>query len=519
VSLTEKIKTSMNFLLGRQTARDATVITMLLTIASRVLGYIRVLLVAYFFGASAFVDAYYVVFGAINFLTGTIQGTVESAVVPKLMQNEKETARDLFGWTIRALFIGCIIVSAIILIFPEYFIRIFAATFDNERITYAASMVKWILPGSTALLGIGIFSLWANYEGRFSVPNTVLVFSNMIAIPVLFVLFPIMREYALPAFQSVGYVILFFGMWHVLSNIPTRPQKMIPKQLMHKTATDGFFCLASSGAGFLYTIVDRYFASSLPVGNVSAISYAQLIFSQPIGLMGAAMSIYLVKASQIANAKEESENQIFTALYMAWSYFFPAAILLSVLSGPIVKILLGYGAFDVTAVSLTTPCLAVTALGLPILICLTIMGRYAQALGRLRLLAVWSYIGIIGNFFLDWLFVKPYGAPGLCAATTIMWTVSTIFFMFMLAPKILWKLCRAVFLQTVIVIVWAILLYFLSSTGTFLALAAGAIVGVTHIIICELTGFFNPIPTEWRPIAILKTFKLYILKNIFNSRK
>ena len=510
MSLTEKIKTSMNFLLGRQTARDATVITMLLTIVSRVLGYIRVLLVAYFFGASAFVDAYYVVFGAINFLTGTIQGTVESAVVPKLMQNEKETARDLFGWTIRTLFIGCIIVSAIILIFPEYFIRIFAATFDNERITYAASMVKWILPGSTALLGIGIFSLWANYNGRFSVSNTVLVFSNIIGIPTLLILYPVMKNYALPAFQSIVFVILFFCMWYVIKDVPLFPKKPVSKGLLSKTGGDALLCLVSSGAGFLYTIVDRYFASSLPVGNVSAISYAQLIFSQPIGLMGAAMSIYLVKASQIANAKEESENQIFTALYMAWSYFFPAAILLSVLSGPIVKILLGYGAFDVTAVSLTTPCLAVTALGLPILICLTIMGRYAQALGRLRLLAVWSYIGIIGNFFLDWLFVKPYGAPGLCAATTIMWTVSTVFFMLMMTPKILWKLCRSVFLQTVIVVVWAVPLYFLSFTGTFLALSAGAIVGAAHMIICELTGVFNPIPIEWRPMAIIKIIGIKI---------
>ena len=506
MGLANKLTSFINSLLGKHSARDATIITMILTMVSRPLGYVRVLLVAYFFGASAFVDAYYVVFGAIGFITGTIQGTVESAVIPKLLQNEKETAQDLFGWVARAIFIGSILISIIILVFPEQFIRIFASTFDNERITYAANMVKWILPGTIAFLWIGIFTMWANYEKRFAVSNAVLVFSNIIGIPVLLILYPIMKNYALPAFQSIVFVILFFCMWYIVKDIPLYPKKKLPQQLLRKTGGDALFCLAASGAGFLYTIVDRYFASSLAVGNVSAISYAQLIFSQPTGLMGAAMSIYLVKASEAAKSKEDSENQIFAALYMAWSYFFPVAIILSVLSAPVVKILLNYGAFDANAVALTTPCLAVTALGLPIIVWLAIISRYAQAFGRLRLLATWSYAGIFGNFFLDWLFVKPYGAPGLCAATTIMWVVSTFFFMLMLTPKILWRLCRSLFLQTIIVIAWAVPLYFSLKAGIFWSLSAGVFAGAAHIIICELTGIFNPIPVQWRPISILKTF-------------
>ena len=501
-----KIKNFFHFLLGKHSARNATIITTSLTAASRIFAYGRVWLVAYLFGASAFVDSFYVAFGAIGFITGTIQGTLESAILPKLVQNDKKTSENLIGWIIRNVAVICLIISAVTLIFPEEFIKIFARTFDKERIAYAGQMVKYILPGSLAMLCIGILSMWANYKERFAVPNTVTSFANIIAIPALLLLYPIIGKYALPAFQSVAYVILAAGMWYILREIPLRPTSQLAPSLRSKTMSDIFFCLISSGAGLIYTLVDRYFASSLPVGNVSAITYAQMIFSQPMGFMGAAMSIYLVRASEAVKSHEEGERQLFSVLYMAWSYFFPAAILLCVLAGPVVKLLLGYGAFDAKAVALTTPCLAVTALGLPILVWLTIMGRYVQALGKLRLLAVWSYIGITGNFFLDWLFVKPFGAPGLCAATTLMWGVSTFFFMIMLAPRIVWKLCKSLFIQTMIATVWGILLWMFLGETTILPLVIGGAAGIIHIFACEKLGLLSPVPEQWRPMSIVMLF-------------
>ncbi len=502
----ERIRIFFHFLLGKHSARNATVITTSLTAASKVFAYGRVWLVAYLFGASAFVDSFYVAFGAIGFITGTIQGTMESAILPKLVQNDKRTAENLIGWIIKNVLILCLTISLLSVFFPHEFIKLFARTFDEERINYAANMVKWIIPGSMSLLFIGIFAMWANYKERFAISNTVLAFSNVISIPVLLLLFPIMHDYALPAFQSVAYVFLALFMWYLLRDMPLRPTSQIPQELRSKTYYDLLFCLISSGAGFIYTLVDRYFASSLPVGNVSAITYAQMIFSQPMGFMGAAMSIYLVRASEAVRSKEEGEHQLFSVLYMAWSYFMPTAILLCVLAGPVVKLLLGYGAFDATAVALTTPCLAVTALGLPILVWLTVMGRYVQALGKLRLLAVWSYIGITGNFFLDWLFVKPFGAPGLCAATTLMWGVSTFFFMIMLAPHIVWKLFKSLLPQTSIALTWGIVLWLFIGDTTILSLIIGGVVGIMHILACEKFGLYTNIPEQWRPMSILKIF-------------
>lgn len=298
--------------------------------------------------------------------------------------------------------------------------------------------------------------------------------------------------------------MLALCLWYIFRDMPLRPRHQVPTALLRRTGLDILYCIANTGAVFIYTLVDRYFASSLPVGNVAAISYAQLLFSQPVGFMSSAMSIYLVRASETVKVKKQGEVQLFTTLFMAWSYFLPAALLLAALAGPVVRLLLGYGAFDARAIALTSPCLAVMALGIPILVWNMVMGKYAQALGRLRLLAVWSYLGVIGNFFLDWAFVKPFGAPGLCAATVIMWTASTVFFMVMLAPATIMKLVRSLALQTVIAIAWALPLWLISAHGLLLPLAAGAITGTLHILLCDKFGLFSQIPENWRPLPVSK---------------
>lgn len=510
-----KVKNTFIFLLGKHNARNAAIVTTTLTLASRLFSYVKILLIAYFFGASAFVDAYYIAYGAIFFITGTMQGTLESAVLPKLVQNDKETAENIMGWVVHRSVILCLIVSAIIIAFPEQFIKIFARSFDQQRITYAADLIKWILPGALSLLFVGILTMWANYKERFAVSNTITVFSNILAIPTLVLLYPLIENYALPAYQSIVYFVLAICMWRILKGVPMTCHGRLPSKLMSKINSDILLCLISGGAGFIYTLIDRYFASSLPTGNVSAITYAQMIFSQPIGFMGAAMSVYLVRASSAAKTTGDVEGQLYTALYIAWSYFFPASILLSVLAEPTVKVLLGYGAFDARAIALTVPCLSVMALGLPIMVWLTIIGRYAQATGKLRLLAVWSYIGVGGNFFLDWLFVDPYGAPGLCAATAIMWGVSTVFLMMMLVPKITWRLCRSLILQTIIVLAWGLILLTLRGENTYLSLFIGGIVGLVHIFLCDRIGLFDSIPRQWRPTAIGSLF----LHKIIQPRK
>lgn len=500
----KRIAGFVDFLLGKHSARNAAVINALLSSVSKALGYVRTLLMAYLFGASAFIDAYWVVSGAVGFISGTIERSVEAAIIPKLVQNDSDTASSLFAATMRAVLVFIVLLFLLILIYPVQFITIFARTFDPLRLALSAGMVKYIVPWGVAAVIMSMLGSWANYQNRFSVSSIVYSLSNVFLIFALLLFYPLLREMALPISQSVSFVILMFLMWFAVGGVPLQTRTELAPGLRRSVGRDALFSMVWSGSIFIYSVVDRYFASSLPVGNVSAISYAQLIFSHPLGFVSSTLTIYFVRASEAAKSKIESDSLFFVTLLMACSYFLPAAILLSLLAAPVIKLLLGYGAFNAQAVALTAPCLAVTALGLPVMACNMIVGKYALAEGRLRTLVIWSYIGVVGNAILDWLFVGPFGAPGLCAATTIMWHVSTLCLMVIFAPDILKKLAKSLRLQAVVVAMWAMPLYFMTRQGVITPILLGAAVGLAHLLLCERFGLFDQIPKRWRLTTIVK---------------
>jgi len=510
----EKKERAIHFLLGRQGARDAAIISSAFSAAGKVMGYARTLLTAYFFGASAFVDAYYVAFGAVAFITGTLERSMEAAVMPKLVQNDEATAAALFSFVAQASVAVITAISLLILLFPDRFILIFASTFDAPRVAIAGGMVRWALPWGVAAIIMSLFSAWANYTNRFIAPSAVYSLSNVFTIPALLLLYAPLKETALPASQSVGFIILAFCMRLAVGRVPFRAGSGVSPDLKIAVVKDAALSMVWSGAVFIYAVVDRYFASSLPAGNVSAISYAHLVFQHPLGVMGAALTIYFVRASEAARSKPESESLFFTALFVAWSYSFPAAILLSLLANPVIELLLGYGAFDARAVALTSPCLAVTALGLPVLICNIVVGKYALAVGRLKALIAWSYVGVVGNAVLDWFLVKPLGAPGLCAATTVMWYVSTLCLTNLLAPGVLKKLTKTLWAQAAVAAAWALPFYYVTRTGVFIPLLLGAFIGTAHILLCEKLGLLDRMPEQWRAGCILRAAGRKIFKGI-----
>lgn len=496
----------ISFVLGKQGARNAAIINTALSSAGKILGYARTLVAAYLFGVSPFVDAYYIASGSIAFICSMLERSMEAAIMPKLVQSDEDAASSLFALAVRTVIVIIVSLSLLIFIFPRQFILLFVRTLDPQRVTSAAHIARWLLPWGIASVVMSLFSVWANYRNRFSAPSAVYALSNTFVIAALLLFYPFIGETALPASQSAGFAILAVLMWLAVGGVPLRRKQRVGANLKKAAVSDALFSMVWSGSVFIYALVDRYFASSLPVGNVSAISYAQLIFQHPLGVMGAAFTIYFVRASEAAKSPKEGESLFFTTLFMAWSYFVPVAILLFILANPLIKLLLGYGAFDARAVALTAPCLAATALGLPILMCNMVVGKHALANGRLKALVVWSYVGVVGNAALDWLFVKPFGAPGLCAATSIMWYISTLCLMAHFAPSVLIKLARAVWIQIVIAAAWALPLYFVTRNGIALPLLMGAVAGAAHILLCEKFGVFERIPLQWRVSTVLATF-------------
>ncbi len=500
-----KINQCLAKLCGAQETRSGTLLSVIVGAVSKPVGYLRILLLAWLFGASAGMDAYYVASGILFLCCTLIQNVLESALLPQLIRQSEQTALSLMAWAFKIVLICLGGFALAVFLFPGRIVALFVRQFDAQRLSMTSSMLLMLIPWSASLIVQSLLSVWNNYSGRYSLVITLSCLMNLLLIPSLFLLSFFLGVNAVPAAYSAVYLALTWIMWKATGDFPWRvPGRVkIPGELLRRLGADCLLCVGIVGASSLYQLVDRYFASGLPAGNISAINYAGQIYMLPLSVMAPAVMIYLNRASQMAAAGENARAYLGTVLSMGWLYLFPPSIVLVCLARPAVRFFLGYGAFDSAAVALTAPCMSAAVWALPLLLWGQFLARYAQAAGKLKTILVISYGALALNAFLDWLFVPWLGAPGLCVATGITWGGSALVYLKYLTPKLLGVILKQIWKPTAIFGGLACALLLPLAAGLWLPLSAGALLLALYFLAGERLGFFESVPEGWRPLSIL----------------
>lgn len=473
-----------------------------LTGLSKVLGYGRVVLVAALFGASAEMDAYYVAVGAVGLIVSTFQVTLESAVLPHLAQAEREGRdSDLMVAVFRAVVLLFFPILLAMGLFARPFVHLFAYHFDAERLHWASTMVLLLIPYGAVIILRGLLGAWSNHRERYSLVPVAMSGLNLLLIPLIALLGTVWGVYGFALAQSLAFGAAVFFLWRLCGGLPLRLKGPLPWDLLKKVAKDSLLCIGLVGAGSLYGATDRFFASALPAGSVSAISYGAIIFGLPLAFSGQPLMIYLSRSSKRAAEGDGAKAQMGAALAIGWGYFVPCGAILAAAARPLVALVLGYGAFDGSAVELTAACLAALAIAIPFALCQSVLYRYIQSIGRLRLFVLWSYLSVGLNALLDWILAPRLGAPGICLATSFVWISSTLFFLMKLAPDRLRAMALPSAAQLLLAVAWGLPLYLFVSHPALL-LAAALLAALLHLALCQKIGLFSGMPSSWRPLDL-----------------
>lgn len=507
----------------QESVKGAAVVSSFFMGLSKATGYLRALAVAYLFGTYAGLDSFYVTLGILSLFTMTTGTVLESTLLPRLIQGDKEKMISLFVIVCRVSLFLVIVFVGIVILFPSQIVLLFAHNFDAQRLQYASGMFIWLLPWTLCTVCQNFLAVWCNFQGRYSLVSKIQSLWNFAAIPLLFFFKERLGVFSVPLAYSVSYVIVTFMMLLYIHNFPLRNRCRLSKDIMIPFLSDCLLSAAIIGAGTLYSMTDRYFGSSLPAGNISAMYYAAQIYSIPIGVLAPALMIYLGKASEeVGRDVTAAEGQLEMVLKLGWLYVCPVALFLMVLAKPVVHLALGYGAFDAAAVNLTTPCLRVSALMMPFLLLEEILVRYARAISKLKSILLVTVIGLLANVFLDWLFVKPWGAAGLCAATGLTWGGSSLFYVWILAPRKIETLVRNMFLSFGFCGVCAMPLIIALSFGfgkNYAILFLLSCLGImAYFLGGERSHLFDSIRNDLRPKEFFSIAGKWVLKKFVGKR-
>jgi putative peptidoglycan lipid II flippase len=350
------------------------------TLASRLLGFARDILIAAFLGSGPVADAFFVALKLPNLFRRLFgEGAFNAAFVPAFARAAAESrpaARALSGEVagVMLLVLGLLVIAGEVAM--PWLMRGFAPGFvaTPARFALAVTLTRITFPYLLLICLAALLSGVLNGVGRFAVAAATPVLFNLVCIAALLAL-----RHVLPtAGHALAFGVLAAGIvqlaWlsiacaraglhpHLTALRPTVSPGL--RQVLRRMIPG----LIGAGVTQLNLTVGIIIASLLPAGTVSVLYYADRVNQLPLGTIGVALGTTLLPAlarDLALNNEPAAAARLNHAIALAFAIALPAATALVLLSHPIIAVLFGRGAFSPAAAAASGVALAIYAIGLP----------------------------------------------------------------------------------------------------------------------------------------------------------
>ena len=420
----------------------STLVVSVMTFLSRVLGFMRDVIFAREFAASAGMDAFLIAFKIPNFMRRLFaEGAFNQAFVPTLGEYKetkgKEAVRDLVqhvagtlgAWLFIITLLGVIAAPVIIMLFaPGYLEAQNQAQYDLTvallRITF-----PYILFISLVAFAGGIL----NTYGQFSVPAFTPVLLNLVLIAATWWIVPLMDE----PVMGLAIGVFLAGLAQLLFQLPflarlgflSRPRWNPAHPGVKKILKLMLPALFGASVAQINLLLDTIIASMLATGSISWLYYSDRLMEFPLGILGVALATVILPGLSRQHAAQSTvafSNTLDKAIRWVIYLGLPSAVGLFMLAAPIITTLFGSDKFLKTDIEMSAMSLMAYSFGLLgfILVKVLLPGFYSRQdtktpvkIGIIALTVnmVFNIIIVLPWYWLDY----PGAHAGLAIATSI----------------------------------------------------------------------------------------------------
>nr|WP_272873556.1 murein biosynthesis integral membrane protein MurJ [Aliamphritea spongicola] len=405
-----------------------------MTMLSRVLGLVRDVVVANFFGAGSGADAFFVAFKIPNFLRRLFaEGAFSQAFVPVLSeyrsQQDKAAVKALVDRVTGTLGLVLMLVTALGVLGAPVLAMIFAPGFylqGGERYDLVVDMLRLTFPyllliSLTALAG----SVLNSYE-RFAVPAFTPVLLNLSLIGAAIWLQPVFDQPVMALALGVliaGCVQLLFQMpflWR-LQLLP-RPRVDRHHEGVKRIMVLMIPALFGVSVSQINLLLDTLLASFLQTGSVSWLYYSDRLAELPLGVFGIAIATVILPSLSRKHAEKSTEHFAKTldwAVRMVLLIGVPAALALLVLAEPLIATLFHYGEMQDRDVMMAAMSLRAYACGLIAFMLIKVLAPGYFSRQDTKTPVRIGIVAMVVNMALNLALIGPLAHVGLALATTL----------------------------------------------------------------------------------------------------
>ncbi|MDC3296227.1 murein biosynthesis integral membrane protein MurJ [Candidatus Pelagibacter sp.] len=413
------------------------------TIISRLLGYVRDILIAIFLGAGPLADAFFVAFRIPNtFRRLFSEGTFNAAFVPSyssILDNKKKSqkfANNIFT----LLTIGLFFLVLVIEVMMPIFVFLIAPGFegDYQKMELAITLTRITFPFLLFICLASFFSAILNSHNKFAVASAAPIILNILLIGVL--LFGKILNDQLVYYLS--YAVTFSGLLQLIFLYFFVKKHFSPKinlsfkidnnvKLFFKKLLPSIF---SSGVTQINILVGTIIAS-FQASAVSYLYYADRIYQINLAIAGIAIGTVILPqlSKHVQGNKKDKINLIQNkALELSLFLSIPAALALLIASEEIISSLFGYGSFNELSVINSAKALFYFAIGLPAFSLIKVFSTFFFARHNTKVPFYISLTSVLLNVFISVVFFKEVGFIIIPIATTISsWFNAILLFIFL----------------------------------------------------------------------------------------
>lgn len=418
--------------------RNATIGLICLTFISKVLGFVREMVISYMYGASAMSDAYSMANSiAVLIVTGFASG-IMVAYIPSSMEISDSKIRNRFtNNVLSTAILGGGGLGAFCFIFTEPMVSVLGIGFAEDTRLYTIILFRFVIAASICILIIYIISGYLQTKQNFFYGGVQLVITNLIIIAAVIISEKNPYELGIGYFMAYLFPMLL-GFYYLRKYHFTYNWEIdFSDSRLKKLYLISVIAFLGTNVVKIDVMIDRVFASSLEEGTVAALNYAFTLISifPEVFVMSIATVGYPKLSKWFAQKnKHEFCDYIRVMLVNTSIILLPATILFLEMGEWIIQILFQRGAFGREDTLLTVEILngysyGMLGIGFGFILCKVFFARKEEWIP-----AACLGIGIIINVILN-IFVGYESAYQLAVTTSLSVTCSILLMMIILFKK------------------------------------------------------------------------------------
>ncbi len=406
-----------------------------MTLISRCFGLARDMVIAYFFGAAAGADAFFLAFRIPNFFRRVFaEGAFSQAFVPVLTDyktNKSEAeVRELVDKVAGTLGLTLLVVTVAGILGAKLVLSVFAAGFiynnELEKLLLATDMLRLTFPYLLLISMTAFSGAVLNTFGRFAVPAFTPVLLNISLILCVFYLRPWLAE----PVMALAWGVLIAGVAQLSFQVPFLASLKLlprPKPAFRDPGVKRILILMlpaviGASASQINLLVDTLLASFLETGSLSWLYYSDRLLELPLALFGIAIATVILPGLSKEHAEQSPENfseTLHWSIKLVLIFGIPASVALVLLSDELIATLFYQG--EMTRRDLSMSGLALAAYGVGLLGHMLIKVLVTGYFSRQDMVTPvrFGIISLVTNLILSVILIWHLQHVGLALATSI----------------------------------------------------------------------------------------------------